>query len=202
MPQTDLPRVLRAIICSSLVASATLVPNAARGQLAPTGASVACAPGIPGCSTLRFTFMSPGQLSMNSLFLSVLGGGYTFAEPFGSGNPGTYSAEDYLGAFGGSTTISNSASSIFIAFLGENGFPLELDAGFNAFIDIEAIGPAGGDGSGIDFTYRGEGIASGESVVFEGGNVTVTPEPATISLIATGLAMTAAYRRRRRASSV
>jgi hypothetical protein len=171
-------------------------PRVAGAQTVPTTASVQCAPGIPSCTSLRFFFTTVGQISLDNLFLSLLGGPFTFAQPFGPGNPGLYSAQDLYGPFGGSTTINSSATALFIDFIGENGFAFELDAGGTGFIDVDADNPTGATASNLAFAYSGTGTSNGMAADITG--VTATPEPATLTLVATGFAAAAAARRRRR----
>jgi hypothetical protein len=195
--------VIRILALSSLTLPALFAPATLAAQTVPTSATVVCVPGIPACGSLRFTFFTAAQMSLNSLFLSLTSGAFTFEQPFGSGNPGVYSAVDAFGPFGGSTTIGVGANSVFIDFLGENGFGLEMDPVGGAFIDFGVVNAGVVDASAVNFTYSGFGVENGSPVSIHGQipPVTATPEPATLALLATGFAATAAARRRRRESA-
>jgi hypothetical protein len=160
---------------------------------APAGAQVtssaACSPGIPGCASIRFFLSAAGGISIDQLFIELLTPGWTFT-PGPTPPTGTYSAEDSFGPYGGFTTIGGGGTTAAMDFEGDNGFPFELLDGDTGTLDLSAMGS--GDASDLSYTISG--------ITDTGGTFTtsVTPEPASLALVATGFCVLVAELRRRR----
>lgn len=167
-----------------------LVP--ARGE-AQVSASATCTPGIPGCTSVRFFIQATGGVDIDQLFIQSLNPAWHFTSGPNS-TTGTYSAIDSYGPYGGFTTLNASGSTLSIDFL-DNGFPFSVLDGDTGLFDVEASGEP--DASNFQFGLQG---TTDEGGTFE---VTSAPEPATTSLLATGLVGLAgiARKRRRRAKS-
>jgi len=175
---------LRRLSAAALVAL-LLAPGAASAQL---GFGVTCTPGIPGCTSLRFSFADSGpDVGLNTLNLLLGGSAWTFT-PGGSSTVGLYSAVDGVGPFSGFTTIGASGRSAAIDFL-DNGFPFTLLSGGTGYLDIQATGTGAPPDASFTATTDGGATITGSSV----------PEPPTASLLGAGLAalvLGAAHRRR------
>jgi hypothetical protein len=122
---------------------------------------------------------APSGVQIDQLFIRLLSPGWTFT---GGILPtiGSYSADDSFGPFSGFTTIGAGGTTDLLDFT-ENGFPFELLAGHTGVLDLEASGLS--DGNQIWFSAIGE-TADGDTF-----SVSVTPEPATLFLIGSGLAL-------------
>jgi hypothetical protein len=172
-------------ISTIALAAALLVPADARAQL---GFGVACTPGIPGCTSVRFTFTNSGaDIGINSLNL-IFTNAWTFTAG-GSSTVGTYSAEDSFGPFSGFTTISAGGTTASLNFLGDNGFAFELFAGASGYLDLEATGAGTPEATFMAETTLGP---------IEPGGTSVVPEPSTVSLLGAGFAALALMARRRK----
>ena len=146
-----------------------------------------CSPGIPDCASVRFFIDAAGGVQINQLFIQLLNAGRTFT----SGDvptAGTYSAQDSFSPFGGFTTIGGGGTNALIDFT-ENGFPFEVLPGDTGLLDLQAAG--GSPASPIWFTAVGSTADGGRFAV------SVTPEPSTVVLVATGFALLLGFTRRR-----
>jgi hypothetical protein len=176
------------LACAALSATAAGASPAA-AQTFDTSGWATCTPGV-GCSQVRFFLQAlEPSLALNTLTLTLTGGGWSFFPANGSG---IYGARDDSGDFGGGTSNTMAGRRLFIDFT-ETGAPFTLaDAGGTGFIDIQVDNEGQSDTRDLAFDYTG--VTADQETI--GG--TVTPEPVTMSLLGTGLLGVAAARRRRR----
>ena len=175
------------------LAVGAVLATAGRAE-AQVSVGVGCSPGIPGCASLRFFVDAVGGVAIDQLFITLLTPPWHFT-PGPSSTVGTYSAQDSFGPFSGFTTLSAGGTSLFIDFLGDNGFPFDVLDGDTGTLDLAAAGT--GSTNGLYYTVTG--------VTDNGGRFTVsnTPEPASIVLLATGLgALGIAWRKRKKVETV
>lgn len=174
------------------LAVAALLAAAPRAG-AQVSVSVGCSPGIPGCTSLRFFTEAVGGVAIDQLFITLLTPPWHFTSG-PSSSVGTYSAQDSFGPFSGFTNLGPGGTSLFIDFLGDNGFPFDVLDGDTGTLDLPALGTGSTDG--LYYTVTG--------ITDDGGRFTVsnTPEPASIVLLATGLgALGIAWRKRKKAEA-
>lgn len=168
-----------------LALALAVAPASARAQ---TTMTVDCVVSV-GCGQLQFNLTTTNPLDLNNLQLTITGGTWRFTP---AGGPGTFSGSDDLGPLGGFSTIDGTGSQLFIDFLA-GGFPMSLGAGSTGYVQVEGTG----DPADLIFSYSGnDGDITGRAV-FGGGSPVLTPEPASLVLMATGLAAVALRRRRR-----
>ncbi len=176
-------KISPAAVVLALALAAT--PASAHAQ---TSMTVDCVVPV-GCSQLQFNLTTANALDLNDLQLTITGGTWRFTPASG---PGTFSGSDDLGPLGGFTSIDPTGTQLFIDFLA-GGFPMSLGAGSTGYVQVEGTG----DPAGLIVSYSGnQGDISGRAV-FGGEPPVVTPEPASLVLLATGLAALALGRRRR-----
>jgi hypothetical protein len=182
-------RLTTALGFTALGTTAIMTATATRAE-AQVSVAATCSPGIPGCSSLRiFLEATGGGVSIDQLFIKLLSPSWAFTGDV-LATVGSYSAEDDIGPFSGFTTLGSGGTTAAIDFT-ENGFPFELfDAG-TGFFDLTAAGT--GDADGLQLEVDGTTSDGGTFVA-----TTATPEPGTIALVGTGLAMLVGVRRRRR----
>jgi hypothetical protein len=166
-----------------------LATAAAAPANAQVTVSATCSPGIPGCASIRFFIGATGGIAIDQLFIELLTPGWTFT-PGPTPPTGTYSAEDSFGPFGGFTTIGVGGTTIAMDFFGDNGFPFDVVDTDTGTLDLSASGS--GDAADLSFTISGITDTGG---TFE---TSVTPEPASLVLVATGLGAFAAAERKRK----
>lgn len=185
MTRTDTPptipetRLMLRRLASAALLSLVFAPDAARAQL---GFSVACAPGIPGCAALRFTFANAApDLALNTLGLRFVTPGWTFTSG-PSATVGLYSATDSFGAFSGFSTVGSAGRAADLDFT-DNGFPFTVVMGGIGFLDLAASGGNTAGGLAVDFT----GVTN-TGVQITGGATpgSTVPEPTTLWLVGAG----------------
>ncbi len=191
--------VRHAASAAALMAGALVAPSAAHAQ-ATVSASYApfCGPGT-ACGSLRFdiTNASGGTQLFNTLTLNSSGAPFLFAAMAGGAT--LYQAADVYGPFGGIGTVSAGGTQLFIDFLGGSGFAFELAAGTSGYVEVPLAGTPAITGSSFTFSATVDGLPNG--VAGTVGVVSTVPEPATVALLASGLAVIgAAASRRRRAA--
>jgi hypothetical protein len=204
-----LPIYRRAAAAAALaLAALSAVPRSAAAQTVSVGFSPSC--GATACSILRFSLANPGTtgLTFNALGFSLAPGStFTFAPAPNTTTQGSFNAEDSLtplfGPLQGVTTIGSSGHSVSINFANDVGFPFQLDAGATGaftFVELAVTSTAPAlTASTFRFTASFEGGGSVSDVVSVAPTA-VVPEPATVVLVAGGLAGLAAAARRRRAA--
>jgi hypothetical protein len=185
--------VLRRAAAVAAVALAAARPAAA--QTVTARYPVACPAGP--CS-VRFDIANTtgAVLQLNSFQLTTGSAAFAFYPLGGAGALAAYRARDVSGDYADFGTLSNANRAVFINFL-NTGLPFELAAGGQGYVELEVAGaPALTAGAYQFAAVRANGVQVTGTV----GGVAVVPEPATVVLVAGGLAGLAAAARRRRAA--
>ena len=113
-----------------------------------------------------------------------------------AGGATLYQAFDQSGPFGSIGTVSAAGTQLFINFL-DSGASFSLMAGGSGYVEASLTGSPSLAGSNFQFSgISGNGAISGRVMA-----TSTIPEPATVALLASGLAVIgAAASRRRRAA--
>jgi hypothetical protein len=165
-----------------------LMAAATRSE-AQVNVSISCSPGIPACMSLRLSIVDNTDVAIDQLFVTILSPGWQFISG-PSSTVGTYSAQDSFGPFGGFTTLGGGGTAASIDFLGGNAFPITIFHGDVGTVDLQAAGT--GNTNGLYYTVSGSIDGDGTF------SLTVTPEPASVVLLATALVFVAALRQKRK----
>ena len=185
-----------ALVTAALVGALTASSGAAAAQTisatyAPTCAAVP--PGGPCDVRFGISNTTGGQLDINTLTFISGGAPFLFA-PTGGG-AALYQAVDVSGEFGGIGTVSAGGTQFFINFL-DTGLPFSLAAGGSGYVELGLTGSP--DLATSNFQFSGttaNGTIAGRVLA-----TSTVPEPATLALLFTGLAVigggTAVSRRR------
>lgn len=184
------------------LAGALMLPSTVRAQTFTGGYVPGCGPAT-GCSLGRFTLTAGASpLALSNVTLTFLTSGWVFLPALGG--TGTFSAQDDISPFGGFTTVAPGGASVFLDVVNTGdpqnpGFPFTLGAFSAGFFDVD-VAETGATSTPMQFRYAGT-LDDGSTIGGVGGVSTVTPEPATLALVASGLAvLVLASARRRRVS--
>jgi hypothetical protein len=184
---------LRRAVVPAVVLAAAFVSGAptAGAQSISSAYAPSCGPGT-ACALLRFNIANTTSAAMlfNSLTLTSATGPLRFA-PIGGGTA-IYQAVDALGPFGGTGTVAPGGMQLFINFIGGNGFAFELTPGASGYVEVPLAQVSALTDRGVTFSAALQGGGTFT------GTVAVLPEPTTIALVGSGLALVGLVGRRRR----
>lgn len=179
--------MMRRALTACAVAAAIAVPAARANAQYTTDTRFACVGGTIGCSQIDFfvDFVGlTGPTTIDAFTVALQNSDYKFA------SPGITEAEDALGFNFYDPIVSADGSSL----MGTFDFGAYLEPSITSTLRVRsemlAVPPSTTDASDMGFTYAldagGRTIASGDYT--PAPPVTATPEPASLILLATGLA--------------
>jgi hypothetical protein len=181
----------------ALAATATL-PNSASAQI-PSSMTSTCVGGVIGCEQMDFFLVFTRDVTtpapwLNFFTITLNRPGWLFSDP----NIGE--AEDGIGFSFFNPVISNGGLTLSGFF--DPGFEVLADPQIRVRTQLSAFEPTNSE---LGFSYvvglDRQVIGTGEFVPIPPPSPTVTPEPATMILLGSGLAGIAAVRRRRSRNS-
>jgi len=153
-----------------------------------------------GTTCVRFNLANTTGATQvfNTITFSSVGAPFIFAD-LGAGT-GTFEAFDSLspifGPFGGLSTVTAGGTQLFIDFVNGAGIQFELSGGGTGYVDVPIVGsPTIAAGS---FSFSGTVVGLPNGVSGTVGVVSTVPEPATVALLASGLAVIGGVAARRR----
>jgi hypothetical protein len=138
------------------------------------------------CSLLRFNLTngSGGTQLFNSLTINSSGAPVLFAPS--AGGVTVFQAVDAIGPFGGTGTVNAGGTRLFIDFITGSGFAFELAPGTSGYVEVPLAGTPAVTGTSFTFAASLDG---GATVSGNVGVVSTVPEPATLALLVSGLAV-------------